>query len=304
MTTPQASQQLLDATPFAASGRLFEARHLVKEFSPPAPGLLRTGKKPFRAVDDVNFSLGYGETLAIVGESGSGKSTTARIVARLIDATSGQLLLEGADISNASGTALRNFRRQVQMVFQDPFSSLNPRHTVERIMAAPLDYQGIEPSGGKRKRVKELMERVGLNPDHSDRYPAQFSGGQAQRIGIARALAVKPKLVICDEAVSALDVSVQAQVINLLKGLQAEDGYSYLFIAHDLAVVRQIAHSVAVMEKGAVVEAGSREAVFENPEHPYTCALLSAVPTINPEWDERRRQYEAINAAEEREAAQ
>ena len=178
------------------------------------------------------------------------------------------------------------------MVFQDPFSSLNPRYTVERIVTAPLTYQGIAPTGGRRAFARELMERVGLNPDHSQRYPSQFSGGQAQRIGIARALAVSPKLVICDEAVSALDVSIQAQVLKLLQRLQRESGFSYIFIAHDLAVVRQIAQRVAVMNKGRIVELGSRDEIFDHPQDEYTKTLLAAVPKINPDWDRRRRQHE------------
>lgn len=180
----------------------------------------------------------------------------------------------------------------MQVIFQDPFSSLNPRHSVERLVTAPLVYQGRKIPGGARAFTRSLMERVGLNPDFSDRLPSQFSGGQAQRIGIARALAVGPKLVICDEAVSALDVSVQAQVINLLRDLQADEGFGYLFIAHDLAVVRQIATRVAVMSQGRIVETGERDAIFESPQHEYTRTLLSAVPRINPEWDRRRREAE------------
>jgi peptide/nickel transport system ATP-binding protein len=187
----------------------------------------------------------------------------------------------------------------VQVVFQDPFSSLNPRHTVEKIIAAPLDYQGITPKQGKRALVRELLERVGLNPDHAQRYPGQFSGGQAQRIGIARALAVSPKLVICDEAVSALDVSVQARVINLLNELQAELGLSYVFIAHDLAVVRQIADTVAVMSRGRIVEHGERDAIFEHPQHEYTKTLLAAVPQIDPEWERERVRMLAAEGATE-----
>ncbi|WP_328991372.1 ATP-binding cassette domain-containing protein [Kribbella sp. NBC_01245] len=249
-------------------------------------------KVPFTAVDRVSFDVELGETLAIVGESGSGKSTTARIAARLIDPTSGTLEYEERDITRATGKDLARFRNDVQVVFQDPFSSLNPRYTVERIVTAPLAYQGIAPKGGRRAFTKELMERVGLNPDHSARYPSQFSGGQAQRIGIARALAVGPKLVICDEAVSALDVSIQAQILNLLMRLQRESGFSYIFIAHDLAVVRQIAQRVAVMNQGRIVELGSRDAVFDQPQHEYTKTLLAAVPRINPEWDRRRRSRE------------
>ncbi|MEU4229953.1 ATP-binding cassette domain-containing protein [Nonomuraea sp. NPDC026600] len=266
---------------------LLRASELTKRFVTRGP----LGRRSeFTAVDRVSFDVRLGETLAVVGESGSGKSTTARMVARLMEPSAGTLAFEGEDITTAKGTALARYRANVQVVFQDPYSSLNPRHTVERILMAPLVYQGIPPSGGKRAHARELMERVGLDPDHSQRYPAQFSGGQAQRIGIARALAVNPKLVICDEAVSALDVSVQAQVIELLRRLQAESGFSYVFIAHDLAVVRQIAHRVAVMSEGRIVEQGPCAQVFGDPQDPYTRALLAAIPRINPEWDRRRRE--------------
>jgi peptide/nickel transport system ATP-binding protein len=236
----------------------------------------------------VSFDVARGETLAIVGESGSGKSTTARLVAKLLKPTTGTLEFDGEDVTALPDTALREFRRNVQVVFQDPFASLNPRHTVEQIVSAPLRYQRLPGAKNPAARVKELMERVGLNPDHSKRFPAQFSGGQAQRIGIARALIVGPQLVVCDEAVSALDVSVQAQVIELLKDLQRERGLSYVFIAHDLAVVRQIAHSVAVMNSGEIVEHGQRDDVFDKPQHEYTRTLLNAIPQINPEWDAAR----------------
>ncbi len=275
---------------------LFRGTDLVKEFSTGSAGPLGRSKT-FRAVDEVSLEVHRGETLAVVGESGSGKSTTARLVARLMDVTSGTLEFEGYDVTRAKGAALREFRGAVQVIFQDPYSSLNPKHTVERLVTAPLVYQGRKIPGGARAFTRELMERVGLNPMHSERYASQFSGGQAQRIGIARALAVGPKLVICDEAVSALDVSVQAQVINLLRDLQADEGFGYLFIAHDLAVVRQIATRVAVMSQGRIVETGPRDAVFERPEHEYTKTLLSAIPRIDPEWDRRRRQAEAARAA-------
>ncbi|MEU7857725.1 ATP-binding cassette domain-containing protein [Nonomuraea sp. NPDC049141] len=266
---------------------LLRASELTKRFVTRGPLGRRTA---FTAVDRVSFDVRLGETLAVVGESGSGKSTTARMVARLMEPSAGTLTFEGEDVTAAKGPALARYRANVQVVFQDPYSSLNPRHTVERILMAPLVYQGIPPTGGKRAHARELMERVGLDPDHSQRYPAQFSGGQAQRIGIARALAVNPKLVICDEAVSALDVSVQAQVIELLRRLQAESGFSYVFIAHDLAVVRQIAHRVAVMSEGRIVEQGPSAQVFGDPQDPYTRTLLAAIPRINPEWDRRRRE--------------
>jgi len=268
---------------------LLRVREVTKEFVSRGEGVLAR-KASFTAVDNVSFEVELGETLAIVGESGSGKSTTARIAARLLEPTSGTVEFDGQDVTHANGKDLARFRNNVQVVFQDPFSSLNPRYTVERIVTAPLTYQGIAPKGGRRAFAQELMERVGLNPDHCQRYPAQFSGGQAQRIGIARALAVNPKLVICDEAVSALDVSIQAQVLELLMRLQRESGFSYVFIAHDLAVVRQISQRVAVMNKGKIVELGSRDQVFGEPQDEYTKTLLAAVPRINPEWDRRRRQ--------------
>jgi peptide/nickel transport system ATP-binding protein len=266
---------------------LLRATDLTKRFTARGP---LGAKSEFTAVDRVSFEVRLGETLAVVGESGSGKSTTARMVAKLMDPSEGRLEFDGEDVTQVTGAALARFRANVQVVFQDPFSSLNPRHTVERILMAPLVYQGIAPDGSRRSHAKELMERVGLNPDHSLRYPAQFSGGQAQRIGIARALAVNPKLVICDEAVSALDVSVQAQVIELLRRLQRESGFSYVFIAHDLAVVRQIAHRVAVMSQGRIVEQGPAEQVFGAPADEYTRTLLAAVPRIDPAWDRRRRE--------------
>ncbi|SEH01883.1 peptide/nickel transport system ATP-binding protein [Nonomuraea solani] len=266
---------------------LLRAKDLTKRFVLRGP---LGSRAEFTAVDKVSFEVRLGETLAVVGESGSGKSTTARMIAKLMDPTEGVLEFEGEDVTAAKKDALARFRANVQVVFQDPFSSLNPRHTVERILMAPLVYQGIAPKGDRRSHAKELMERVGLNPDHSLRYPAQFSGGQAQRIGIARALAVNPKLVICDEAVSALDVSVQAQVIELLRRLQRESGFSYVFIAHDLAVVRQIAQRVAVMSKGKIVELGTTAQVFGDPQDEYTRTLLAAIPRIDPEWDRRRRE--------------
>ncbi|MHC5257907.1 ATP-binding cassette domain-containing protein [Streptomyces sp. UC4497] len=265
---------------------LLRARGLTKTFTTRG-SLGRTSVTT--AVDDVSLDIHPGETLAVVGESGSGKSTTARLVAKLMEPTAGTLEFAGEDVTRAGGAALARFRSNVQVVFQDPYSSLNPRHTVERILTAPLDYQHLPIPGGRRAFTRELMERVGLNPDHALRYPAQFSGGQAQRIGIARALTVGPQLVICDEAVSALDVSVQAQVMNLLLRLQRENGFSYLFIAHDLAVVRRIAHRVAVMHQGRIVESGRAADVFDQPQDAYTRTLLGAIPRINPEWDRRRR---------------
>ena len=263
---------------------LLTATELTKDYTVRSP----FGRKSsFRAVEKTSFALEAGETLAIVGESGSGKSTTAKMIAKLEEPTGGTIEFDGADATRVRGAALARYRGSVQVVFQDPFSSLNPKHTVERILTAPLRYQGITVPRGF---ARELMEQVGLNPDHVYRYPAQFSGGQAQRIGIARALAVKPKLVICDEAVSALDVTVQAQVIDLLRRLRSELGLAYIFIAHDLAVVRGIADRVAVMNKGIIVEQGRCQDVFDEPKDPYTRALLAAIPRIDPEWDRRRRE--------------
>jgi peptide/nickel transport system ATP-binding protein len=274
-----------------ASEPLLSARGLTQIFPGPkaAPGRKSQG---FVAVDDISFDVGANETLAIVGESGSGKSTTARIIAKLIEPTSGAISFEGVDVTRARGAALARFRRNVQVVFQDPFSSLNPRHTAAQIIAAPARYQKTGRSTMRRGDVQELMERVGLDPNHCDRYPWQFSGGQAQRIGIARALSLHPKLVICDEAVSALDVSVQARILELLDDLKVEFGLSYIFIAHDLAVVRRLADRVAVMNKGRIVESGSRDQIFDNPQDDYTKTLLAAVPTIPEEWDNRRQEGE------------
>ena len=277
------------------SAPLFRGTGLVKEYSR-SRGIFKQ-RTVFRAVDDVTLEVHRGETLALVGESGSGKSTTARLAARLVDVTSGTVEFEGQDVTHLKGSDLREFRSAVQVIFQDPYSSLNPKHSVERLVTAPLVYQKRKIPGGARAFARDLMARVGLNPDHSERYPSQFSGGQAQRIGIARALAAGPRLVICDEAVSALDVSVQAQVINLLRELQADEGFGYLFIAHDLAVVRQIATRVAVMHQGRIVETGPRDVVFDHPQDDYTKTLLQAVPRIDPEWDRRRREAQQARRA-------
>lgn len=259
-----------------------EGRNLVKYFPTGSSRILGRPTNSVRAVDGVSVSVRSGSTLGIVGESGCGKSTLARVVTRLIEPTSGSVFLDGRDVTHLSGNDLRVARRRLQMIFQDPYSSLNPRHSVGQIIESPLEIQGIEPTQGKKKRVQELMELVGLNPEHYNRYPHEFSGGQRQRIGIARALVLDPAVIVADEPVSALDVSIQAQILNLLENLQKDLGLSYIFIAHDLSVVRHIADEVAVMYLGKIVEKGSAATVYSRPAHPYTTALLSAVPVADP----------------------
>ena len=264
------------------TGALMEVAGLVKHYPMRRGLVLSRTIGQVRAVDGLSFELFRGETLALVGESGCGKSTTARLVLRLIEPTAGTIRFEGADITGLRGDAMRKLRRRMQIVFQDPFASLNPRMTVAEILEEPLIVHGIGDGAARRARVAELLGLVGLAPYHADRYPHEFSGGQRQRIGIARALAVEPALVVCDEPVSALDVSIQAQVVNLLKDLQARLGLSYLFIAHDLAVVKHVADRVAVMYLGRIVEIGPKDDVFANPRHPYTRVLLSAIPRPDP----------------------
>ena len=257
---------------------LLQVKNLRVHF-PYRHGFLRRGGGSVKAVDDVSFEIFEGETLGLVGESGCGKSTLGRAILRLIEPTAGEVRFAGTNLLELDRVALRAKRRELQIVFQDPYSSLNPRMTVAEIIGEALDIHGLTPTvGARRERIAELLEQVGLSGEHASRYPHEFSGGQRQRIGIARALAVSPKLIVCDEPVSALDVSVQAQVVNLLQDLQRKLGLTYLFIAHDLAVVEHISRRVMVMYLGRVVESGPAEAVIRRPRHPYTRALIEAVP--------------------------
>jgi peptide/nickel transport system ATP-binding protein len=255
---------------------------LTKHFPVTRGIILRHTVGLVRSVEDVSFSVAAGETLGIVGESGCGKTTTARMIVRLLEPTAGQILFEGHDITHLRTGAMRPLRRDVQMIFQDPYSSLNPRHTVGAIVGAPLRLQKVKTDKGVKESVQELLELVGLNPEHYNRYPHEFSGGQRQRIGIARTLALRPKLIVADEPVSALDVSIQAQVINLLGDLQGELGLTYVIIAHDLSVIRHVCNRVAVMYLGNLVELADRDDLYARPRHPYTVALLSAVPAPEP----------------------
>jgi oligopeptide/dipeptide ABC transporter ATP-binding protein len=260
---------------------LLSVQGLEKHF-PVTKGLLKRQVGAVKAVDGISFDVYKGETLGLVGESGCGKSTSGRLITRLLEPTGGKVLFEGQDITHMRQGKLRPLRRDMQMIFQDPFSSLNPRHTVGTIVGAPFRIQGVQTENGVKKAVQDILSLVGLNPEHYNRYPHEFSGGQRQRIGIARTLALKPRLIIADEPVSALDVSIQAQVVNLLEDLQNELDLTYVVIAHDLSVVRHISDRVAVMYLGKIVEIADRKSLYAAPMHPYTNALLSAVPVPDP----------------------
>ncbi|MEO5608891.1 MAG: dipeptide ABC transporter ATP-binding protein [Ornithinibacter sp.] len=269
---------------------ILSAQGLVKYY-PIRKGVLQRVQGQVKAVDGVSFDLHKGETLGIVGESGCGKSTLGRLLMRLEEPTEGKVVFDGEDFSKASGREMRRLRRNIQIVFQDPYTSLNPRMTVGDIIGEPFEIHGdVVPKGGRRARVQELLEVVGLSPEHINRYPHQFSGGQRQRIGIARGIALNPQVLVCDEPVSALDVSVQAQVINLMEQLQRDMGLAYVFIAHDLSVVRHISDRVGVMYLGKMAELGTETQVYDRPTHPYTQALLSAVPVPDPTMRGKRDQ--------------
>jgi oligopeptide/dipeptide ABC transporter ATP-binding protein len=281
---PQAESRTEEAKPRPRvfGETLLEVTNLQKHF-PVTRGIVFQRKVgAVKAVDGVDFSIAKGETLGLVGESGCGKSTLGRLLVRLLEPTGGKIIFEGYDVTHMSTRKMRPLRRDVQIIFQDPYSSLNPRHNVGTIVGAPFRLQKIQTERGVKRAVQELLELVGLNPEHYNRYPHEFSGGQRQRIGIARALALRPKLVVCDEPVSALDVSVQAQVINLLEDLQSEFDLTYMFIAHDLSVVRHISDRVAVMYLGKIVEVADQAGMYSRPMHPYTVALMSAVPIPDP----------------------
>jgi oligopeptide/dipeptide ABC transporter ATP-binding protein len=275
---------------------LLQVSGVVKHFPIKQGIFLKRQVASVRAVDGVSFELRRGETLGLVGETGCGKSTLARCITRLHPLTAGQVVINGVDVSNLSRRAMRPYRRDVQMIFQDPYGSLNPRRRVGSIIGDPLTIHKVARGAERKRRVQELMEVVGLNPEHYNRFPAEFSGGQRQRIGVARALALRPKLIVCDEPVSALDVSIQAQIINLLKDLQKEFDLTYVFIAHDLAVVRHVSDRVAVMYLGKIVETAEVDDLYNNPRHPYTSALLSA--SLVPDPDGVRNQHRVLLAGD------
>ncbi|AGS71617.1 ABC transporter ATP-binding protein [Streptomyces collinus] len=268
---------------------LLDVSGLTKHFPIKGGFPIRRTVGAVQAVDGLDFQVAEGESLGLVGESGCGKSTTGRLITRLLEPTGGKITYRGQDITHAGRRQLAPIRSEIQMIFQDPYASLNPRQTVGKIIAGPMEINDINPAGGREKRVRELLEIVGLNPEHYNRFPHEFSGGQRQRIGVARALALEPKLIVADEPVSALDVSIQAQVVNLLQKVQDELGIAFVFIAHDLAIVRHFSQRVAVMYLGKIVEIADREDLYENPRHPYTRALLSAVPEATVDEEPRER---------------
>ncbi|WP_367137882.1 MULTISPECIES: ABC transporter ATP-binding protein [Streptomyces] len=268
---------------------LLVAEKLTKHFPVRGGFPIKRTVGAVQAVDGIDLTVRAGESFGLVGESGCGKSTTGRLLTRLLEPSAGRILYRGEDITRASRKELAPVRSEIQMIFQDPYASLNPRHTVGKIISGPMEIHGVTPPGGREGRVRELLETVGLNPEHYNRFPHEFSGGQRQRIGVARALALEPKVVVADEPVSALDVSIQAQVVNLLQRLQRELGIAFLFIAHDLAVVRHVSHRVAVMYLGRIVEVGTRDDIYGRPRHPYTHALLSAVPVLGDGASPRER---------------
>ncbi|CAB4779208.1 MAG: dipeptide ABC transporter ATP-binding protein [Actinobacteria bacterium] len=267
---------------------IVKVENLTKHFPIKKNALARRKAGNVKAVDGISFEIAPGETLGMVGESGCGKTTAGRTIIKLYEPTGGKIYFEGEDITEISPSAMRSYRSKMQIIFQDPFASLNPRHTIGRIIAAPFEIQNITPEGGVKRAVQTLMERVGLNPEHYNRFPHEFSGGQRQRIGIARSIALKPKFIVADEPVSALDVSIQAQIINLLDDLQTEFGMSFLFIAHDLSVVQHISDRVAVMYLGKIMEIAPTTDLYAAPHHPYTKALLSAVPVPDPQTERTR----------------
>jgi oligopeptide transport system ATP-binding protein len=272
----------------AANGPLLEVRDLSKHFPVKSGVVFSREVDRVRAVDGVDLEIATGETLGLVGESGSGKSTLCRTLLQLVEPTSGSVRFEGRELVGLRQRQLRPLRREMQMIFQDPYASLNPRHRVGQIVGGPLRLNGLASGAELRRRVEELLDRVGLSPEHYDRFPHEFSGGQRQRIGIARAIALKPKLIVADEPVSALDVSIQAQIVNLLDDLQDEFGVAYLFVAHDIAVVRHISDRIAVMHNGKIVEAGDADQVCERPRDEYTKKLLAAVPIPDPRESRER----------------